>query len=293
MTTRQMSVGERLERGIRGLVSVRHVATRDGREIEPGDALSPAARERLVAMGVDVERLWQGNNLVVNVGRFQLAKLLAGTTSAFVDRVQVGDAIVGGVVVKSQFPADRSDVALVHEVRTLSGDPGGTFDIDSFEFPDEVVKVSALIGTPGTLTAGTISTLADAGEDFVAAGVNDNDTVTVVLSGEDFVLGVREVLSPTELEVENPAQLAGAVGYTVQTPGTQVLFKKLINGDNFPEAQFGPVTVVHEAGLMFSDSALFNRVTFQPNDDSIGLVLQPTDIDGTRIDVQLDWLITF
>jgi hypothetical protein len=53
------------------------------------------------------------------------------------------------------------------------------------------------------------------------------------------------------------------------------------------------VTVVHEAGLLFDDGALFNRVTFQQQDNGLGLVFQPTDIDGTRIDVQLDWLITF
>jgi hypothetical protein len=151
-----------------------------------------------------------------------------------------------------------------------------------------------LVGTPGILTAGVTSLLTDGtGADYIAAGVSEQDTVSVILNGEDFILGVNEVVDSTTLVVSNPGQLAGAVGYTVQTPGTQALFRKLISGDNFPEAQFGPVTVVHEAGLIFTDGTLFNRISFQQSDDTIGLVLQPTDIDGTRIDVQLDWLITF
>lgn len=276
-----------------GQVRVRHIATRNGRVLPLAEALSPRALAELQAQGLCPERL--GRNLVVNTGRSQLARLISSATNgAYVNRVQLGDCKVGGVVVKTDFPPDLSDTSLVHEIRNLSGQPGATFDVDSDSRPDEVVKVDASVGTPGTLTAGATSLLTDiTGVDFVAAGVNERDTVTVELNGEDYTLGVNAVNSATELEVSNPGQVAGAVGYTVQTPGTQTLFQKLISGDNFPEAEFGPVTVVHEAGLLFTDGALFNRITFQQNDNSVGLVLQPTDIDGTRIDVQLDWLITF
>ena len=275
-----------------GRLRARHVATRNGQPLPIRDALSPRAKAALEAQGFKIELL--GNNLVVNVGRATLAKMLRGVSSTYINRVQLGDCKIAGVVRKTDFPPDLSDVSLVHEIRNLGGQPGATFDLDGSTSPDEVVKVNASVGTPGTLVAGSVSTLTDiTGVDFVAAGVNERDTVTVVLNGEDFTLGVNEVLGPTELEVSNPGQLAGAVGYTIQTPGTQALFSKLVSGDNFPESEFGPVTIVHEAGLLFADNTLFNRITFQQNDDSIGLVFQPTDIDGTRIDVQFDWLITF
>lgn len=275
-----------------GRVRVKHVATRKGQPLPVQDALSPKAKEHLRAQGIRPELL--GNNLVVNVGRSTLASMLRGVKTTFINRVQLGDCKVSGVVRKTDFPPDLSDVSLVNEIRTLGGQPGATFDLDGSSSPDEVVKVDASVGTPGTLVAGSVSTLSDiTGVDFVASGVNARDTVTVVLNGEDFTLGVNEVVDATTLEVSNPGQLAGSVGYTVQTPGTQALFTKLVSGDNFPESEFGPVTVVHEAGLLFADDTLFNRITFQQNDDAVGLVLQPTDVDGTRIDVQLDWLITF
>jgi hypothetical protein len=276
-----------------GEVRVRHLATRNGKPIDLQEALSPRVREALIAQGIKPELL--GKNLVVNSGRSQLARLIRRVTNgAWINRVQLGDCKIAGVVRKSDFPPDLSDTSLIHEIRNLGGQPGATFDIDEDSSPDEVVKVDASVGTPGVLTAGVTSILADnTGADYIAAGITDRDTVTIILNGEDFTLGVNEVIDSTTLEVSNPGQLAGAVGYTVQTPGTQALFRKLISGDNFPESEFGPATVVHEAGLIFTDSTLFNRITFQQNDDSIGLVLQPTDIDGTRIDVQLDWLITF
>ena len=271
-----------------GRVTVRHVVTKDGKQVD----VTQRVIDTLKARGIKSPELIF-NNLVTNVGRSSLASMLGGFKNVWINRVQLGDTIVSGSVTKSSMPADLSDTGLVHEIRTLGGQPGATFDLDSVSLPGEVVKVSATIGTPGTLTAGVTSTLTDPGEDFIASGVDDKDTVTVTIGGEDFTLGIREVVSATELEVDNHGQLTGAVGYTVQTPGTQVLFSKLISGDNFPESEFGPVTIVHEAGLLFTDGALFNRVTFAPEDDTIGLVLQPTDIDGTRIDVQLDWLITF
>lgn len=287
---RGMQIEEKVP--VHGRVHVRHVALRNGKRVPVESVITPRLRKLLADKGIAVESLT--NNLVVNVGRMKLAYLLRGATSAYINRVQLGDCQVAGVVRKTDFPPDLSDVHLVHEIANLSGVPAATFDLDSDSTPDEVVKVDASVGTPGLLTAGTTSLLTDTtGVDFVAAGVDAKDTATVFLGGEDFTLGVIEVVSTTQLSVANPSQLAGAVGYRVQTPGTQALFRKLISGDNFPEANFGPVTIVHEAGLLFNDDALFNRITFQQSDNSLGLVLQPTDIDGTRIDVQLDWLITF
>lgn len=276
---------------VQGRVAIRHVASRNGVPLPLSAALSPKLASELRARGLDPLQVFK--NLVVNSGRGRLARLLGGDSGAYVNRVQLGDCKVSGVVRKDLYPADLSDVTLVHEIRDLINNPGGTFDLDGTSYPDEVVKTNAAVGTPGTLLAGVVSTLTDAGADFVADGVDDSDTVTAYIGGESYTLGIKAVVSATQLELDNPSSISGAVGYTVQTPGTQVMFSKLINGDNFPEAQFGAVTVIHEAGLICADGALFNRVTFQAQDNSLGLVLQPTDIDGTRIDVQLDWLITF
>jgi hypothetical protein len=270
-----------------GRLRVTHVASRHGQPISARDTSAAAA---LRSAGVDLDKVFK--NLIVNVGRGRLARLLGGASQSSINRIQLGDVLVSGLVRKDLYPADLSDVSLVHEIRNLSGNPGATFDLDSTTYPDEIVKVNSL-GITGTLVAGAVSLLTDVGQDFVAAGVSDSDTVTVVISGESYTLGVRNVVNGTQLELDNPAQLAAAVAYTVQTPGTQVLFSKLVNGDNFPVGEFGPVTIVHEAGLLFSDGALFNRTTFQQQDNSLGIIFQPTDIDGTRIDVQFDWLITF
>lgn len=264
---------------VTGRVGYRHIVTRYG---VPAPATNSPAQNA------------QEKNLVVDIGRAQLAKLLRGRSSVYVDRIQLGDCRVGGVVRKTDFPADRSDTHLVHEIRDISGAPGATFDLDSDSSPDEIVKVDQSVGTPGTLTTGNPSLLTDvSGVDFLAEGVDVKDTVTVMLNGQDYTLGILAVISATQIEVYNPGNLAGAVGYRVHTPGTQALFQKLVSGDNFPADRFGPRTIVHEAALMFSDGSIFNRITFVPNDNSLGLTLQPTDIDGTRIDVQFDWTITF
>jgi len=289
---KKVTIREKVD--VRGQVRARHVAMRDGREIEINEENCPELYRNLRARGMRPEVMFRGRNLVVNTGRAQLARLIRRVTNgSWINRLQLGDTILAGSVRKADYPPDLSDTSLVHEIRDLLGNPGGTFDLDEDSSPDEVIKVDQSVGTPGTLTAGSISRLEDAGADFSAAGVDDKDTVTVQLSGEDYTFGVNEVESPTILQVSNPSQLAGAVGYTVQTPGTQALFSKRILGSNFPAAQFGPVTVVHEAGLLFTDGTLFNRITFHQNDPDQGLALQPTDIDGVSIDVQFDWLITF
>lgn len=294
-----MTINRRLENesiGIQGRVWVRHRVCVGGRRLSDAEITGPEFGPRIRARGLDPESLT--HNLVVNTGRAQMARMIrrpqGSLTREWINRLQLGDCTIAGVVRKTDYPPDLSDQGLVHEIRTLAGQPGATFDIDEDSSPDEVIKVDASVGTPGILTAGVTSLLTDTtGADFVDAGVTDRDTVTVWLGGENYIVGVNNVVSTTQLEVANPSQLAGAVGYTVQTPGTQALFRKLISGDTFPEVDYGPMTIVHEAGLLFTNDVFFNRVVFLAQDNDHGLVLQPTDIDGMHIDVQLDWLITF
>jgi hypothetical protein len=232
-------------------------------------------------------------NLVVKTGRSGLSKLLGLPNQALVNKVQIGDCRIGGVVKKVENPPDLSDTTLVNEIRTLGGQPGATFDVDSVTFPDTLTKL-APAGSPGVLVAGATSTFTDATADFVAAAVDDKDTVTVIIDGEDFELGIDAVVSPTQLEVRNPFQLAsGAVAYTIQTPGTQVRFTKRILGDSFPEADYGNPVLAHEAGLLFSNGALFNRITIISDNNAVGLPLRPESIDGVSVDIFFEWTITF
>lgn len=282
---------------VTGKFSATQVATlADGSHVPVAD-LDVRVRDvlafRASMAGIQLQTQVIKNNLVVNGGRDMMVHQLAGDGSRnWINRVQLGDATVSGVVVKDQFPPDLSDNRLVHELRTLLGGPGGTFELDSYSFPAVITK-SEPAGLPGTLVAGVTSVFSDAGADFVSDGVTDDDKVTVYISGEDYSLAIRQVLSPTQLEVENPGQLAAAgVAYKVTTPGGQVLFRKFVSGNNFPESTFGPLTVAHEAGLLFTGGTLFNRVIFAAGHPEIGLVLQPRDVDGVTLGVQLDWLIT-
>ena len=232
-------------------------------------------------------------NLVVKTGRAGLSRLLGLPNQAIVNQVQIGDCRIGGVVKKAENPPDLSDTTLINEIRTLGGQPGATFDLDSVTFPDTVVKL-APAGSPGVLIAGATSTFTDVTADFVAASVDDKDTVTVIIDGEDFELGIDSVVSPTQLEVRNPFQLAsGAVSYTIQSPGTQVRFTKRILGDSFPAADYGDPVVAHEAGLLFSSGVLFNRITIISDNNAVGLPLRPESIDGVSVDIFFEWTITF
>jgi len=232
-------------------------------------------------------------NLVVKTGRSGLAKLSGLPNQSIISKVQIGDCLVGGVVKKVENPPDLSDTGLLNEIRQLDGQPGATFDVDAVTFPGEITKL-APAGSPGVLVAGATSTFTDATADFTAAGVQVSDTVTVVVDGEDFELGINAVISPTQLEVANPFSIAsGATSYTIQTPGTQVRFTKRVLGDSFPEASYGSPVIAHEAGLLFTNGVLFNRITIVGNNNLVGLPLVPTTVDGISVDILIEFTITY
>lgn len=296
MPTSKAVLRDSVSNSITGLFKARQSFHFDGREVgfsELPASVRAAAVKRARGHGVVVGREVMKQNLVVSAGRDAVAQRIVDPDfSAVIDRIQLGDTKVSGVVSKSLFPPDLSDTGLVNEIRTLLGAPGATFEIDGFSFPSRVTKTNPA-GLPGTLTAGATSILTDPGADFVSDGVTDADVVTAFIGGEDFSLGIKSVLGPTQVEVENPSQLSAAgISYRITTPGGQVLIRKVVSGNNFPEALYGPMTVCHEAGLLFSNGALFNRVTISPANPEVGLVFQPQDIDGLSIGAQLDWLIT-
>lgn len=256
----------------------------------------PISWDNAVAICPELEHVSEHihiGNLVVNTGRAGLARLTGLANQPYVSKVQIGDCKVGGVVDKVDNPPDLSDTTLLNEIRRLDGQPGATFDVDSVSFPDAVVK-TAPAGTPGVLIAGATSTFTDSSADFITDGVDDKDVVRVIIDGEDFLLGVDEVISPTELVVSNPFQLAsGATSYSIETPGTQVRFTKRILGDSFPEADYGNPVIAHEAGLIFSSGALFNRITIISDNNDVGLPLRPETIDGVAVDIYFEWTITY
>ncbi len=290
-------IKEDLSKSVKGLFRAQQVVDfGDGRPV-PLTALGADVLSRLTRAAARVGMVLQTEvikqNLVVNTGRDAMVRQLAGDGSRiWINRVQIGDAKVSGVVSKDQFPPDLSDNRLLNEIRTLLGAPGATFELDGYTFPAVVTKLQPA-GLPGTLTAGVTSLFSDGTADFVAAGITDADKVTVFIGGEDYTLAIRTVVGPTQLEVENPSQLSAAgIAYKVTTPGGQVLFRKLLSGNNFPESLYGPLTIAHEAGLLFTDGSLFNRVIFAPGNPAVGLVFQPRDVDGVTLSAQLDWLIT-
>lgn len=291
-----VKVKEDLSRAVKGLFQAQQMAEIDGRLV-PVSSLDGDIRARLARraehMGMRLQTEVIKQNLVVNMGRDAMVRQLAGDgTRIWINRIQLGDAKVSGVVSKDQFPPDLSDNRLLNEIRTLLGAPGATFELDGYTFPSLVTKLEPA-GLPGTLTAGVTSVFTDGSNDFLAAGVTDADKVTVYIGGEDYTLAIRSVVGPTQLEVENPSQLSAAgIAYKITTPGGQVLFRKLVSGNNFPESTYGPLTIAHEAGLLFTDGSLFNRVIFAPGNPDVGLVFQPRDIDGVTLSAQLDWLIT-
>lgn len=292
----EIKIKEDLSKSVKGLFMARQVVEM-GDVIVPVSELDGPALIRLAhaagRAGIELQTGVIKQNLVVNTGRDAMCRQLAGDgTRIWVNRVQLGDAKVAGVVSKDQFPPDLSDNRLLNEIRTLLGAPGGTFELDGYTFPAVVNKL-APAGLPGTLTAGVTSVFSDGTANFVTAGITDEDKVTVYIGGEDFTLAIRAVIGPTQLEVENPSQLSAAgVAYKITTPGGQVLFRKLVSGNNFPESLYGPLTIAHEAGLLFTDGSLFNRVIFAPGNPAVGLVFQPRDVDGVTLSAQLDWLIT-
>jgi len=295
MSTEPRTIVEPLRHSVQGIFSAKQMVEVDGRIVPLSDPsvahIRNGIRERaLRETGIRVADVVK-RNLVVNVGRLMMCRQLAGDVDTKIESVQFGDCKVNGLVSKDLFPPDLSDNALVSELRTNGGAPGGTFLLDDYVFPAQVTK-SDPPGLPGTLVAGSVSRLVDGTADFTADGVTDDDVVTVILGGEDYTLAVRRVIGPTELEVENPGQLAGAgLSYSVTTPQGQVLFRKFVSGNNFPTSLYGPMTVAHEAGLLFSNGAIFNRVIFAPASQDVGLVFQPQDINGVTLGVQVDWLI--
>jgi hypothetical protein len=253
-------------------------------------------------------------NLVVNTGRARLASLLAKhktgavypTEKTYIDRLILGDCAVNLVVDKSNNLPDLADTGLVHELTNTANVASGKFSFDHTPdndvlFPQAAPRHPLTTGWSATLADITYSGgkyyLTDTSQDFSGGdiGVQLTDQITVnTATDTNVTVGVKEVVSTTQLEIHNPNGYLGiSLEYRIDTPGTQVLFSKLVRGNSFPQADWGSGLLVHEAGLLFNDGLLFNRVVFKPDNDELGLVLQSDEANGTEISVRFEWLITF
>lgn len=255
-------------------------------------------------------------NLVVNTGRAKLASLLgkrkSETTqgypveSSFINRLIIGNCVVNGSVDKPNNLTSLSDTALVSEIIDDSGNAKGKYTLDpdtDIIFPEAVARHPSGTSFPNmSATQGSIGTddvFTDNGQDFNALGVLKIDQITVLTGGvtnAPVVFGIKEILNANQILIHNPNGFYGNnLDYRIDVPGTQVLFTKYVDGNDFsPTNGFASGAVlVHEAGLLFNDGTLFNRVVFRPDDNNLGVILMAERVDGVKMSVRFEWLVSF
>lgn len=284
-----------------GYFSATHVFKENGVEISMEEALSPKQRQFVM----DIKR----QNLVVNSGRQHIARNLGGYWQT-ADPAQVSpyiNRLVVGTGTKSGNLPNLSDTGLVTELKKLDGTTAGTFLLDGpweitpeITFPSVVWRGGAeppndfLSSGAITINGSGETILTDASVNFITLGVALTDQVTLDNSATNpAVLGVREVRSATTLVLHNPYGItSGSVAYRIGTPGTQVLISKLVEGNNFPQDEWGSAIILKEAALLLSNSVMFNRVVFAPADEEAGLLLQSDEALGVEVSIRFEWLIT-
>lgn len=294
----------------KGVCTVTHVCkTKNGLELPLSVAMSDETKDLFREKGWKVpEKEVVKNNLVVNTGRAFLAKALGGSwengspsqVTPYVNRITMGTGTKSGNL------PNLSDTGLVQELQKLSGTVAGTFLLEGpNEISPDIVFPPAVERFPigggfsgvGTITINVAgeTLLTDVTVDFInTIGVQLTDQVTIDNDPTNpLVLGVREVRSATVLVLHNPTGYTGAsLAYAIATPGTQMLVSKLIEGNDFAQADYGVAVLIHEAGLLLNNGTLFNRVVYYPDDEGIGLLLQSDETNGVEISLRIEWLIT-
>ncbi len=280
--------------------------TTNGLYVPLSAAISDETYELLEERGYKrPEKEIRQGNLVVNAGREVLAQSLGGywetqsLVTPYINRITLGDGTKSGNL------PNLSDTGLVNEIQKLNGTTAGTFLLNGpndvspdITFPPSVQRYPGSgFGGSGTVTINSSgeTLLSDSGVDYInTIGVQLTDQVTLNNSSTNpLVLGVREVRSSTVLVLHNPSGFTGGpLQYKIGTPGTQMLVSKLIEGNQFLKADYGAAVLVHEAGLLFHNDTLFNRVVFAPNDEEVGVLLQSDETNGVEISVRFEWLIT-
>jgi hypothetical protein len=244
-------------------------------------------------------------NLVVNKGRGLLARILGGVSDAEVDRLVLGD--LGGAAKVDHLP-NLSDEGVVSLLTDINGNAKGPITLDKIDdkhFPDPAPRypsddLAAWASTCTVAIDGVTekTTLTDAASDFSALGIKKTDQVTLNTDSlNPLVMGIKKIVSTTELELHNPrgyeTEAASPVQYRVDQPGTQMIVSRIVHGNDFPVGDWGPLTLVQEAGLLFSNDDLFNRIVCAPTEENAGFILQPDSVSGQELSLRFEWVITF
>ncbi|MFB6371997.1 MAG: hypothetical protein ABEN55_02510 [Bradymonadaceae bacterium] len=291
-----------------GRCQIRQVAKDGDRQIPLEHAIADKTLEALRDQGFDPRiGSFESDNLIVNGGRRNCAQLLGGLVDdVFLNRIGFGDL---GNTSKSNAYPNLDDNGLYHEIEDLNNDKNGMFLLQDGDFhtPSEDDRYPSN-GDQWAPTQATVdirsynnverTVLEDTNVDFTNIGVQPKDQVVLNTSTtHPLRLGVREVLSTTELVVHNPRRYETPanedIEYRIDIPGTQLLVSRYISGDNFDPAVWGPGVLVQEAALFFNDDTMYNRVIMYPNDDDAGLFFQHSSVNGKEIGFRVEWLITF
>lgn len=287
---------------IKGYLRASHVCKTKSGLIVP---LDPSFIARKDVNPCDVSK-W---NLVVNSGRENMARTLGGSyqtadppqIAPYINRITLGEGV------KSGNAPSLSDTGLIQEIRKIGGTPSGTFLLNGPNevSPDITFPAAAqrwplsgdFTGANATITIdGDGKTFLDDPTVLFISTINVQLTDQVTLNNSvtnPLVLGIKEVVSETRLELHNPYSFTGvSLEYRVSTPGTQMLVSKLIEGNNFPNAEWGEGVLISEAALLYNNSELFNRVIYYPEDEEKGLLLQSDESTGVEVSVRFEWLMT-
>lgn len=295
-----MNITDNVTDKVHGLVSARMVSA-SGESIE-----SCIAGESLRLLLSGKWKMPEGgkivSNLVVDSGRSRLARLLGGASTSTLAEVALGNCAKAG-----NWPT-LSDENLARElINPSTSIADATFAIDvpseiSYPSSSAIFPVSPSLmwgSAAGVITIdGRGRTIfEDAGVNMTTIGADFGHRLTLNSPGQQLVFTVKRVLSTTTLELHNPLGYETPGGVTYQwrldVSGTQLLVSKQISGDEFPAATWGPTTLITEAALRCSDSTLFARVLFSREEEGVGLLVQPSTSPGGRVDLIIDWLITF
>jgi hypothetical protein len=268
------------------------------------EAMSPATKKMLAEKGIKPPKDGQiiKGNLVVNTGREVLAKLLGNLSESFINRLILGQGQKSGNL------PHLGDVSLVQELTQLDSTLNGQIVLNPMTDIFVPAKVGRFPTSPSLdwgSSSGSISIDGNGDtilEDLVEANffdlaVQNTDQVTVNTGPNPIVLSVKRVIDAEHLELHNPngyeSPIAEVVQYRIDTPGTQLLISKLVEGNDYDVATWGAATIVHEAGLLFNTGELYNRVVFAPTSDDVGLILQPDGVGGSEMSVRFEFVITF
>lgn len=272
------------------------------------EALSDATKAYLDEKGVKVSPVMHDQNLVVNMGREALARLIGGDIDDFINRIILGD--LGNNVTKDEAKPQLTDNELYHVIRTLDDSPAGTFllNSDHLMYPSATSRYPSDPNVDWAPTNATVditggeSILTDpnltSSDNFETMGVQMTDQVTLDTdTAYPLVVGIKSVKSENELVLHNPREYETPSGdqvrYSIATPGTQLLISRRIPGNNFDVDTWGPAVLVKEAGLLTNSDRLFNRVIFSPHNDDYGSILQSDEMNGVELSIRFEWLLTF